>query len=88
MKPILVVICGSKEEAELKKRMHDLYPIMMQRPFPNGDVITNMLTRAFPELRSTEIYKITQHVKAAIQELEKLASLATIGREMQIKPRN
>lgn len=52
------------------------YELIMQRPFPNEVIITQLLSKTFPAMEQEELYSLVQAIKASISRQEMNCNLA------------
>ena len=48
------------------RRTQQLYDLIMEAPFPSPEIITDMVSRQFPELPQKDTYPLVQHIKKSI----------------------
>lgn len=59
------------------KRMGHFVDLIMQAPFPNGTIITQLVSITFPEFTQREVYAFTQRIKHDIEMMELTCKLAS-----------
>lgn len=56
-------------------RTYHMYRDIMCAPYPSPYIITDIVSRVFPELPQSQIYKLTQQIKQSIAQAQEIAAL-------------
>lgn len=62
---------------EVFDRVLPFFTKIMQAPFPSPPVITDMVSREFPEMEQHEVFRFVQLIKASIAGMEHIYKAAT-----------
>lgn len=73
---LILLTSAFLEDPVIFKRTAELHHQIMQRPFPSPYIITELVTRKFPEFKQKHVYLLTQEIKKNIAELELCCNLA------------
>jgi hypothetical protein len=64
-----LVIMGLSRDEYLHK-LTDIYVLCVMRPFPNGPIMTEVVSKAIPTLPQSNVFATVQHLKLLIAEQE------------------
>jgi len=63
------------EVIRMLDRITDLQKQIIQQPYPNGPILMDMISRAFPEMSQKAIFHCVQHIKQYITQQNMIAAL-------------
>jgi hypothetical protein len=84
--PIIVIL--GPPPSDFSERASVLMDLLLQAPYPDGNIITELVGTHFPELPQRDVFEFTQQVKTTIAELEETCKLATALEHITQQPYN
>lgn len=72
MKDVIIYTDLPPERAQ---RVLEVFLTITRRPFPNPALITEIISKAFPDWTQAQVYQTTQVMKKSIAECELIATL-------------
>jgi len=71
-----IFIISGADDAYAYLKVGELHEIIMQRPFPNGPIIAQLVSEKLPNVAQHRIFALVQRIKLTISQQEMTYNLA------------